>query len=235
MFEDVSETTRRVPRQRRSRRTRDRVLDAAETLLAESGSAAVTTTRIAERAGIAVGSVYAYFADRDAVAEAIALRHWQRFADLVVAAAEVEERGAAGDSASAAGAAASDAAAGDLPPGAERRDAAVGPLATVIDALAAGFRGQPAFLALWYGDLRTARMRDLTRPIREQVAVSVQRVLRVHWPDPSAERLEVAARAIVVAGDGLLREAFRVDPQGDPALLRESRTMLEAYAAAALG
>lgn len=224
MFEDVSETTRRVPRQRRSRKTHDRVLDAAEALLAESGAANVTTTRIAARAGVAVGSVYAYFADRDAVAEAIALRHWQRFADLVVAAAEVEER--AGRSGTTARDAAHEVG---------RRDVTGGPLATVIDALAAGFRSQPAFLALWYGDLRTARMRDLTRPVREQVAVSVERVLRVHWPDASAERLAVAARAIVVAGDGLLREAFRGDPQGDPVLLREARTMLEAYAAVALG
>ncbi len=206
MFEPDPPTTRRSPRQQRSRETRDRVLDAAESLLSREGAKAISTTRIASRAGVAVGSVYAYFEDKNAVAEAIALRHWQQFADLVAAAADVEEQ-----------------------------DAAERPLATVIDALAAGFRGQPAFLALWYSDLRTARMRDLTRPIREQVAGSVLRVLRVHWPDAPDAQLEVAARTIVVAGDALLREAFRLDPEGAPALLDESRTMLEAYAAAVMG
>lgn len=210
-------TTRRVPRQRRSRETAERVLDAAESLLVDGGSAAVTTTRIAARAGVAVGSVYAYFADKDAVAEAIALRHWERFADVVTAAAEAEEQAVEGPGV-AAGARASD-----------------GPLALVVDALAAGFRGQPAFLALWYSDLRTERMRTLTRPVREQVASSIQRALSVHWPAASAPQLEVAARTIVIAGDGLLREAFRADPQGDPVLLGEARTMLEAYAATALG
>lgn len=206
MFAEDVEAARRVPRQRRSRETRDRVLDAAEQLLVDGGSAALTTTRIAERAGVAVGSVYAYFGDRHAVAEAIALRQWQRFADVVTAAAEAEEQDAAGR-----------------------------PLGFVVDALAAGFRGQPAFLALWFGDLRTERMRALTRPVREQVATSVQRALRVQWPTASDGRLETTARTIVIAGDGLLREAFRVDPDGDPTLLREARTMLEAYAAASLG
>ncbi|MFA4927487.1 MAG: TetR/AcrR family transcriptional regulator [Patulibacter sp.] len=195
-----------MPRQRRSRETAERVLDAAEALLAEDGPAAITTTRIAARAGVAVGSVYAYFADKNAVAEAIALRHWQRFADLAAAAADAEEQDAAGR-----------------------------PLASVVDALAAGFRGQPAFLALWYGDLRTESMRAATRPIRDRVAGSVQRALRVHWSGADAARLEVVARTLVIAGDGLLREAFRADPQGDPVLLDETRTMLEAYAAAALG
>jgi hypothetical protein len=34
---------------------------------------------------------------------------------------------------------------------------------------------------------------------------------------------------VVLAGDGLLREAFRVDPDGDPELLEESKLMLSAY------
>jgi hypothetical protein len=40
---------------------------------------------------------------------------------------------------------------------------------------------------------------------------------------------------VVLAGDGLLREAFRVDPAGDAELLAESKLMLDAYIAARLG
>jgi hypothetical protein len=40
---------------------------------------------------------------------------------------------------------------------------------------------------------------------------------------------------VVVAGDGLLREAFRLDPDGDQSLLAESKLMLNAYIAVRLG
>jgi hypothetical protein len=39
---------------------------------------------------------------------------------------------------------------------------------------------------------------------------------------------------VVLAGDGLLREAFRLNPEGDGALLAESGRMLNAYIAARL-
>jgi hypothetical protein len=40
---------------------------------------------------------------------------------------------------------------------------------------------------------------------------------------------------VVIAGDGLLREAFRVDRDGDPQVLEESTGMLSAYVDARLG
>ncbi|MGL5818148.1 MAG: helix-turn-helix domain-containing protein [Phycicoccus sp.] len=66
------------------------VLDAAVILLVESGLDAVTTRAIADRAGVAVGTVYRYFTDRDQVLGAAYLRtqaevseRWfARFGDL---------------------------------------------------------------------------------------------------------------------------------------------------------
>jgi Tetracyclin repressor-like, C-terminal domain len=105
----------------------------------------------------------------------------------------------------------------------------------VIDALAAGFRSRPGFLALWYGGLRTEQVRDVTRPVRFAIARSIERILRVHWPSaPQGARL-TAARMVVLAGDGMLREAFRVDAGGDDELLAESKLMLDAYLGARLG
>ncbi len=65
---------RRVPRQARSRATVSFVLDAAAQVFAERGYAA-TTNEIAARAGVSIGSLYQYYADKDALLVALAERH----------------------------------------------------------------------------------------------------------------------------------------------------------------
>jgi AcrR family transcriptional regulator len=65
---------RRVPRQARSRATVSFVLDAAAQVFVERGYAA-TTNEIAARAGVSIGSLYQYFADKDALLVALAERH----------------------------------------------------------------------------------------------------------------------------------------------------------------
>ena len=109
----------------------------------------------------------------------------------------------------------------------DERDPLADPAAAVLEALAAGFRARPGFLALWYGGLRTEQVRDATRPARSAIARSVQRILAVHWPWADARDRASVARMVVIAGDGLLREAFRLDRDGDPEVLEESTAMLE--------
>jgi AcrR family transcriptional regulator len=65
---------RRVPRQARSLATVSFVLDAAAQVFAERGYAA-TTNEIAARAGVSIGSLYQYFADKDALLVGLAERH----------------------------------------------------------------------------------------------------------------------------------------------------------------
>jgi hypothetical protein len=105
----------------------------------------------------------------------------------------------------------------------------------VIDILAAGFRARPGFLALWYGGLRTEAVRDATRPTRQAIAASIERILAHHWPEATPAARTTAAQMAVLAGDGLLREAFRRDRRGDRALLEESKLMLRSYLAVRLG
>lgn len=62
---------RRVPVQERSRRTVQQILDAAEEIVAEEGVDAATTRAIAQRAGVAAPSLYRFFADRDAILDAL--------------------------------------------------------------------------------------------------------------------------------------------------------------------
>jgi AcrR family transcriptional regulator len=203
---DADARLRNVPRQERSRARLRSVLDAGEVLLGREGASAFTAARIAREAGIPVGSVYHYFADKEAIAEALALRYWSDFADLVAGVAETDEREPLAD-----------------------------PAGAVLETLAGGFRARPGFMALWFGGLRSERLREVTRPTRTAIAGSIARILAVHWPSADPATRASAARMVVIAGDGLLREAFRTDQQGDQWLLGEGKTMFDAYLSARLG
>jgi AcrR family transcriptional regulator len=65
---------RRRPRQSRSRATWEAIVEAAVQILERRGPEALTTNRIAERAGVSVGSVYQYFPDKHAILAAAARR-----------------------------------------------------------------------------------------------------------------------------------------------------------------
>ncbi|SFQ43393.1 transcriptional regulator, TetR family [Variovorax sp. OK605] len=66
---------RKAPRQERSRATVDVIVEAATRVLARRGWARFTTNEIAAVAGVSVGSLYQYFPDKLAIAEAIRQRH----------------------------------------------------------------------------------------------------------------------------------------------------------------
>lgn len=68
-------------RQERSRQTRDRLLDAAEAVLARDGLEGATVPAIAAEAGVAVGSVYRRFPDKDALFRGVYERFFSRGAE----------------------------------------------------------------------------------------------------------------------------------------------------------
>ena len=103
------------------------------------------------------------------------------------------------------------------------------PVGELLDVLAAGFRARPGFLALWFGGLRTERLRDVTRPYRTEVAGSVERMLAAARPNAEPELRNAVARMIVLLCDGILREAFRLDRQGDAVVLVEGAHVIRAY------
>jgi len=65
-------------KQARSRRTLDRLLDAAEQVLAERGLERATVPAIARQAGLSVGVVYRRFRDKDALLRAVHERFFAR-------------------------------------------------------------------------------------------------------------------------------------------------------------
>jgi AcrR family transcriptional regulator len=77
--------TRTPPQQQRSRDKHDRVLAAAAELLQELPYEQVGTKLIAARAGVAVGSLYRFFVDKQAIIDALA-QHWlDRLLDVMAA------------------------------------------------------------------------------------------------------------------------------------------------------
>ena len=69
---------RKQPRQARAQGTVNAILDATVRVLDREGLDAATTTRIAEVAGVSIGSLYQYFAHRDAILSALQDREFDR-------------------------------------------------------------------------------------------------------------------------------------------------------------
>lgn len=63
---------RRRPAQSRSRHTVDAILEATLHLVEHEGEDQLTTNRIAERAGVSIGTLYQYFPTREAIVDEIA-------------------------------------------------------------------------------------------------------------------------------------------------------------------
>lgn len=66
---------RRRPRQARAQATVDAILGAARRLLVRGGREALSTNKVAERAGVSIGSLYQYFPDKEAILAELGRRH----------------------------------------------------------------------------------------------------------------------------------------------------------------
>ena len=78
MRKRATKTTRKQPRQARAQVTLNAILEATIQVLEREGFDAATTTRIAEVAGVSVGTLYQYFSHRDAIIDALQDREFQR-------------------------------------------------------------------------------------------------------------------------------------------------------------
>lgn len=84
----VSFEPRKRPVQARSAATVEAIFEATIQVLLEVGADLLTTTRVAERAGVSVGTLYQYFPNKDSLLFAVVEHHLNLVADAVERACE---------------------------------------------------------------------------------------------------------------------------------------------------
>ena len=191
---------RRVPVQGRSVARVQRMLDACAALVDEIGYEALTTTLLAERAGVAIGSVYQFFPDKRALVQALTMRHLETYLGRVTA----RLNGA------------------PLSHWWEAVDAA-------IDEYIEMHRSTPGFRSLHFGDVVDVHLLDAEQNNNTVIADRLRDVLVDRFEVRTTPRLDFAMAIAVEAGDALIKLAFRRDPDGDPAVLTEAKSLLRDY------
>jgi len=81
----VTEKKRRKPKKDRAQATVEAILEASFQILESEGLSKLTTSRIAERAGVSIGTLYQYFKDRDAILAAMGQRQGDEMRETITA------------------------------------------------------------------------------------------------------------------------------------------------------
>lgn len=76
-------SSRKQPQQARSAELVAAILDAAVQVLAQEGAQRFTTARVAEKAGVSVGSLYQYFPNKAAILFRLQSDEWRQTTDLM--------------------------------------------------------------------------------------------------------------------------------------------------------
>lgn len=198
-------TLRRKPVQQRSAERVARMLDACAQLLDEVGYTKLTTTLIAQRAEVAIGSVYQFFGDKRAVVRALGMRNLDLFFG------RIEERTA------------------DTP-----TDRWWELVDIVIDEYICMHRSQPGFCTLHFGDIVDIHLLDDSRSNNDVLTDRLITLMDQRFHLPVTERTRLSITVAVETGDVLVKLAFRHDPQGDDRILTEAKTLIRDYVAKAV-
>jgi AcrR family transcriptional regulator len=202
----TTQPLRREPMQRRSVARVQRMLDAAQELVSEVGYDALTTTLIAERAGVSIGSLYQFFPDKQAVVRAVALRNLETFSDRLTGMVRSRSLHTWWDVVS-----------------------------EVIDQYVDMHQKIPGFRAIRFGDVADLHLLDPERDndtvVVDRFIELIAPFVRVRATEAVRLDLVIAVRI----ADSLTRYAFERDPAGDVDVLEETKRVVRAHLSRALG
>jgi AcrR family transcriptional regulator len=196
---------RRRPMQRRSLERFERMLDACAQLLDEVGYDELTTSQVAKRAGVPIGTLYQFFDGKLALSRALARRNLDLFLERLHS--RFGEDSAVDTWADAA--------------------------SVVVSEFVAMKREVPGFAVVDFGDARAGKdfMLDAERTVENNRLVA-QRLKQLGVEDlglPDGPQVDRALLVAVEAADSVLRVAFRYGPDGDPDLIAEADVLLRSY------
>ncbi|MEO3853474.1 TetR family transcriptional regulator [Acrocarpospora sp. B8E8] len=200
-FDDLEPSSlRRRPTQRRSARRVERMLDACASLLDEVGYESLSTTRIAERAGVAIGSVYQFFPDKRAISQALTRRNVELFVSRVGRRFMSEDF-----------------------------DGWWGAVDTIIDEYVDMHRTVPGFRSLHFSDAVDLNLLDSVSDSNTVIAGRLRGMLLEEYGMADSERIDLAVLVAVEAGDAVLKLAFRRDPNGAPEIIAQAKELIRSY------
>ncbi|NJP31209.1 TetR family transcriptional regulator [Micromonospora thermarum] len=176
------------------------MLDACAELVDEVGYEGLTTTLLAERAEVAIGSVYQFFPDKRAIVQALTLRTMESYLQ------RLDERFASDD----------------LTHWWDGVDAA-------IDEYISMHRTVPGFRTLHFGDVVDLHLLDEQRDNNGVIADQLARVLTERFGLTDVPDLRFHLEIAVEASDALIKLAFRRQPEGDARVLTEAKALIREY------
>jgi AcrR family transcriptional regulator len=192
----------RLPQQARSRERVRRLLEAADQVLATEGFGALTVRRLAEQADVPVGTIYQFFTDKRAVVDALARRYIAEFDTMIEALVDAAES--------------------------EKWDDVV---EVIIDSAIVMYRSHPGYLAIWTGRHLSPELQQVDDVNNAAIAAGLRRILVAQYGLVDDEQLALQCRVAVQTTDSLLQLAFRLDPEGDGAILAEAKRLQRLYLA----
>lgn len=194
---------RRVPRQTRGQQRITTILDAAEQLFAEVGFDAATTNAIAARAHTAIGSLYQFFPNKEAILRALVARF-------------LEQMNAAFDAALAEVDAASITSVDAL-------------IDHILDPLLALQAQRAGILHVFFSLRRAGASSEAAQALIEEIIARLDALVaaREPWIDPVQRRLHV--RIVVEVVRALLPLTVTPDGTQRPEVVAELKRLLRAY------
>ena len=190
---------RRQPVQQRSAKRVEQMLEACAALIDEFGYDGVTTTLIAERAGVAVGSLYQFFPDKRAVVQALTQRNLAQFM------AEVRSRL-------------------DRTPVERWWDGAD----IVFDVYVQMYREVPGFSRIRFGDVVDLRLINDELDNNTVIADGLAALIAQKF-DVSLDQLRLPVAVAIEIADGILNLAFRRKLFPTETVIAEARQVVHGY------
>jgi AcrR family transcriptional regulator len=193
---------RKRPRQSRSEMTVEDIMEAAAQLLVEGERDALTTTRVAERAGVSVGTLYQYFSDLEELLATLIEVHLARERDAMEAVLQEAPSLSTADL-----------------------------VDRLVDAFTGVFAMHPTLSAALYDELRRAPWGPTIEELGRDTASVVARELKNRADEISPADPALAAFVLVSSIDSLVQRAAAQRPAQlqSGTVAREAKRMARRY------